>query len=119
MMLTQASLFCPPTKFSLEKIPHKITKVSLFGDHDKNHVLRSRSCRRLSVNYNGYPYFTSPRHPLESELATQEVDCTTARDGSGIGIVNFFEGKNIFITGGTGLVGKGTYDHACTLGGSV
>ncbi|KAL0368730.1 UNVERIFIED_CONTAM: Fatty acyl-CoA reductase 2 [Sesamum calycinum] len=106
MMLTQASLFCPPTKFSLEKIPHKITKVSLFGDHDKNHVLRSRSCGRLSVNYNGYPYFTSPRHPLESELATQEVDCSTARDGSGIGIANFFEGKNIFITGGTGLVGK-------------
>ncbi|XP_012832964.1 PREDICTED: fatty acyl-CoA reductase 2-like [Erythranthe guttata] len=31
--------------------------------------------------------------------------------GKGVGIVNFFQGKNIFITGGTGLLGKGTtYD---------
>ncbi|XP_011074249.1 fatty acyl-CoA reductase 2-like [Sesamum indicum] len=95
-------------KFSLEKFPRKITKVSLFGGYDEKNNLRSRSrsCRELAVNYNGYPYFTSPRHPLESELAMQEADCSTAEDGSGIGIVNFFQGKNIFITGGTGLVGK-------------
>lgn len=29
--------------------------------------------------------------------------------GNGIGITKFFQGKNILITGGTGLLGKGTF----------
>ncbi|KAK4421923.1 Fatty acyl-CoA reductase 2 [Sesamum alatum] len=47
----------------------------------------------------------SPHHPLEAELAMQDADCSSG-DDSGIGIFKFFEGKNIFITGATGLVGK-------------
>ncbi|KAK4482603.1 hypothetical protein RD792_009767 [Penstemon davidsonii] len=39
--------------------------------------------------------------PLQTELYDKDED-----EIDGIGIVEFFQGKNIFITGGTGLVGK-------------
>lgn len=35
--------------------------------------------------------------------------------GKGIGIINFFEGKNIFLTGATGLLGKGLFIILYTL----
>ncbi|KAI3459884.1 hypothetical protein Pfo_016547 [Paulownia fortunei] len=98
MLLTQSS-FCG----SFPKYSHK-TKVSLFGNYEKNKLRSRSSSGKLGVNYNGFTYFTSPRHPLETELPL-EVE-GTGGDHNGIGIVKFFEGKNIFITGATGLVGK-------------
>ncbi|KAK4436636.1 Poly(ADP-ribose) glycohydrolase 1 [Sesamum alatum] len=70
----------------------------------------SRRMSKLSVNvlYNGYPYFPSLHHPLESELpaaSSVQQEYSDDRRG-GIGIIEFFQGKNIFITGATGLVGK-------------
>lgn len=106
MLLTQSSFFSPPVEFSFRKYSHK-TKAPLFGIYEKI-KLRSRSSGKLGVNYNGYTYFTSPHHPLESELPLQ---VESGGNGGGIGIDKFFEGKNIFITGATGLLGKGTYAY--------
>ncbi|KAL0341394.1 UNVERIFIED_CONTAM: Fatty acyl-CoA reductase 2 [Sesamum radiatum] len=59
-----------------------------------------------SVLYDGYyPCFPCLHHPLESELPAS-VEESAADDNGGIGIFEFFKGKNIFITGATGLLGK-------------
>ncbi|XP_047961898.1 fatty acyl-CoA reductase 2, chloroplastic-like [Salvia hispanica] len=55
------------------------------------------------VLYDGYTYFNSPCHPLEAELHHQEFN---AAADTGIGILPFFHGKNILLTGATGLLGK-------------
>ncbi|KAK4403270.1 Fatty acyl-CoA reductase 2 [Sesamum angolense] len=61
-----------------------------------------------SVLYDGYyPCFPCLHHPLESELpASVEESAAVDDDNGGIGIFEFFQGKNIFITGATGLLGK-------------
>ncbi|KAK6116833.1 hypothetical protein DH2020_049463 [Rehmannia glutinosa] len=102
MSLTQSSFCIPQIKSISPKYSHK-TNVSFFGNYEKNKVSLSRSCGKLGVNFNGYTYFTSPHHPLEYELP---LEAETGGDCGGIGIDKFFEGKNIFITGATGLVGK-------------
>ncbi|KAI3459885.1 hypothetical protein Pfo_016548 [Paulownia fortunei] len=100
MLLTQSSLFCPPNKFSFGKCSK--TKIPLFANHhEKNSFIG-----KTAVLYNGYSYFTSPCHPLELELPKYLKAEPDAEDNAGIGIVKFFEGKNIFITGATGLLGK-------------
>lgn len=70
---------------------------------------------KTGVLYNGYSYFTSPCHPLQFDLQTLEV-CPDYEDNininQGIGILNFFEAKNILVTGATGLVGKGIYSFS-------
>ncbi|KAK6116788.1 hypothetical protein DH2020_049521 [Rehmannia glutinosa] len=109
MLLTQSSLFCPPIKFSFGKCPK--TRIPLFANHHERNnnigFISGKSC----VLYNGYSYFTSPCHPLELELpkhglmVDESID-DDDDDSTGIGIVKFFEGKNIFITGATGLLGK-------------
>ncbi|PIN05112.1 Acyl-CoA reductase [Handroanthus impetiginosus] len=90
-------------KFSSEKYSQKI-KVSSFGNYEKIKLRSGKRVGKVGVSYNGYTYFTSPHHPLESELPL-EVESGFGING-GIGIEKFFEGKNIFITGATGLVGK-------------
>ncbi|KAL0402769.1 UNVERIFIED_CONTAM: Fatty acyl-CoA reductase 2 [Sesamum radiatum] len=85
-----------PVKFCYDK-----TKFSMFSN-EKSRYSRTTSIRKLSVLYNGYPYFPSLHHPLESELPEASDD----GDDGGIGILEFFQGKNIFITGATGLLGK-------------
>ncbi|XP_047978555.1 fatty acyl-CoA reductase 2, chloroplastic-like [Salvia hispanica] len=94
MSLTQNVFFSPLVEFSHTKLSNK----SKLG----NPMLKSKTRRsgKLGVSYNGYPFFTRPRHPLESELSFE------TESGGGIGIDSFFQGKNIFITGGTGLLGK-------------
>ena len=96
MSLTQNVFFSPLVEFSHTKLSNK----SKLG----NPMLKSKTRRsgKLGVSYNGYPFFTRPRHPLESELSFE------TESGGGIGIDSFFQGKNIFITGGTGLLGKST-----------
>ncbi|KAL3619868.1 hypothetical protein CASFOL_034780 [Castilleja foliolosa] len=102
MLLTQSSLFCPPINFSLQK------RLSLFPNNHRN---ENNNRLKTSVLYNGYSYFTSPCHPLELELPNhlQADDDEPNYDDSnnaGLGIITFYEGKNIFITGATGLLGK-------------
>ncbi|GFP87154.1 fatty acyl-coa reductase 2 [Phtheirospermum japonicum] len=99
MSFTQASLFCPPIKFSLRKCP-KSTSLSLFPN---NHRHEKTNPFKTGVLYNGYSYFTSPCHPLQVDLPNH----LQADDhNEGLGIIGFYEGKNIFITGATGLLGK-------------
>ncbi|KAL0452867.1 UNVERIFIED_CONTAM: Fatty acyl-CoA reductase 2 [Sesamum latifolium] len=61
-----------------------------------------------SVLYDGsyHPCFPCLHHPLESELPLVESADDDDDDDDGIGIFEFFQGKNIFITGATGLLGK-------------
>ncbi|KAI3459883.1 hypothetical protein Pfo_016546 [Paulownia fortunei] len=102
MLLTQSSFCSPPIKCtSFGKYSHK-TKVSLFYNNEKK-KLRSSSSGKLDVNYKGYTYIASSHHPLESELP---LELESNGNNSRIGIVEFFEGKNIFITGATDLVVK-------------
>ena len=64
------------------------------------------SSGKMKVLIDGYTYFNSPSHPLEAELHHQEFNTT---DDTGIGILPFFHGKNILLTGATGLLGKGLF----------
>ncbi|XP_011085075.1 fatty acyl-CoA reductase 2 [Sesamum indicum] len=98
--LHKAKVSCLPVKSCYD---YDKTKFSLFSN-GKSRYPRTSNISKLSVLYNGYPYFPSLHHPLESELLPAASD----HDGvdRGIGILEFFQGKNIFITGATGLVGK-------------
>ncbi|KAL8491660.1 hypothetical protein ACS0TY_023306 [Phlomoides rotata] len=104
MLLTQSSFLCPPTKFSLGKCLKTNTPL-LFTN---NLEMKNRVSGKTAVLYNGYSYFTSPCHPLQLELPTIEVGPHDEDNNinQGIGILKFFEGKNILLTGATGLVGK-------------
>ncbi|XP_051126583.1 fatty acyl-CoA reductase 2, chloroplastic-like [Andrographis paniculata] len=93
----------PTTNLSFEKSNSQNPRVSFVQKYSNNKFRSSRKMWELGVNFNGYPYFTSPRHPLESELS---LGAATQVDSNGVGIENFFQGKNILITGATGLVGK-------------
>ncbi|XP_051126506.1 fatty acyl-CoA reductase 2, chloroplastic-like isoform X1 [Andrographis paniculata] len=109
MSLTQTSFFCPPTNISSKKLSPQ-TNISFFPNiHDNNLKYSQRKeSGKAAVLYNGYSYFTSPCHPLELELPKyDQFDFDVVEDyNGGIGIVEFFAGKNIFLTGATGLVGK-------------
>ncbi|GER34196.1 fatty acyl-CoA reductase 2 [Striga asiatica] len=101
MLSTKSSLLCPPL------IKTSSLKQSLFP-----YNYNVGSCRKMhgstswktGVLYNGYSYFTSPCHPLQLELPKDEL--VEEEESSGLGIVKFFQGKNIFLTGATGLLGK-------------
>ncbi|KAL1561436.1 alcohol-forming fatty acyl-CoA reductase [Salvia divinorum] len=98
MSLKQSVFISPLVEFSTTKFSNKSKLPNLFFGKSS----KSRNSGKLSFSHNGYPYFTAPRHPLESELPAE----SGGGIGIGIGIDTFFEGKNIFITGGTGLLGK-------------
>lgn len=42
-------------------------------------------------------------------MEDEKAKLISQKTNSGIGIVEFFEGKNIFVTGATGFLGKGTF----------
>ncbi|XP_047983250.1 fatty acyl-CoA reductase 2, chloroplastic-like [Salvia hispanica] len=103
MSLKQSVSFSPLVELTTTKFSNKSKLPNLFFGKSK-----SRNSGKISFSHNGYPYFTAPRHPLESELPTKcgELPPMPTESDVGIGIDSFFEGKNIFITGGTGLLGK-------------
>ncbi|KAL3621597.1 hypothetical protein CASFOL_036509 [Castilleja foliolosa] len=108
MLLTQSSFCIAPIKFSIGKQYSFKTKHRLFGESENIFKLRSRSIRKLSENYNVDTYLTYVRsklRPLEVVSAEMDKSCGDHRD-RGIGITDFFHGKNIFVTGATGLLGK-------------
>lgn len=117
MSLAQSSYSSPSLKPSSKKInrvnSQTVAKIS-FQKYGKSIVplfsndQKSRSISgKTSFLFNDFPYFPSPHHPLEAELPRLLDDEPCYDEAGGIGIVKFFQGKNIFITGGTGLVGKG------------
>ncbi|KAL7127984.1 hypothetical protein ABFS83_14G285300 [Erythranthe nasuta] len=113
MLMTQSSLFSPPIQFSPKKICNETKKIALFSHSlRENKSLSSRKkIGKTGVLYNGYSYFTSPCHPLQLDLpncfqGTDNDDEDDDVSDDGIGIVDFFQGKNILITGATGLLGK-------------
>lgn len=105
MLIAQSSL---NNQFSVIGRCNK-TRVPTFIQN--NNVLRKKHTSvKTAVVYNGYSYFTSPCHPLESDLPKRvrsDDDDDDDKDDAGIGIAEFYGGKNIFITGATGLLGKG------------
>ncbi|CAA0818434.1 Fatty acyl-CoA reductase 2 [Striga hermonthica] len=109
MSTAQISTICiPQVKLFSHKHyqSQKPNKISFLGNNCENSKLTKRlrdSTWKLGVNYNGYAYFTSPLHPLEAELP---LDAESGGNRAGVGIDEFFQGKNIFVTGATGLVGK-------------
>lgn len=98
MFLKSSPFFCPTIRevkgFSSEK-----SKISLSRKDGKKIKLSRRIvCQRSEIKeelING------------CETINQELDRLLRVDtGMGIGITKFFEGKNIFLTGATGLLGK-------------
>ncbi|XP_042058874.1 fatty acyl-CoA reductase 2, chloroplastic-like [Salvia splendens] len=91
-------------KFPLAKFP-KTSNYNHFPFSNISSVGSKKvlSSGKMKVLIDGYTYFNSPSHPLEAELHHQEFN--EAAD-NGIGILPFFQGKNILLTGATGLLGK-------------
>lgn len=49
---------------------------------------------------------------ITNDEAEDEKQIIISQKGNnGIGIIDFFEGKNIFVTGGTGFLAKGTLNN--------
>ncbi|KAL1561438.1 alcohol-forming fatty acyl-CoA reductase [Salvia divinorum] len=93
-------------KFPLAKFP-KTSDYNHFPFSNINGVGNKKvlSSGKVKVLYDGYTYFNSPSHPLEAELHLQDYNAASD-DEAGIGILPFFHGKNILLTGATGLLGK-------------
>ncbi|XP_073134331.1 fatty acyl-CoA reductase 2, chloroplastic-like [Henckelia pumila] len=94
-----------PNKFPT--MNHGKTKLSfLCTTSNKKYYMARNYNLKMAVNGRGNS-FDIPcrilRHPLESELPLMEEYGENHR---GVGILKFFQGKNIFVTGATGLVGK-------------
>ncbi|KAL3828425.1 hypothetical protein ACJIZ3_017227 [Penstemon smallii] len=119
MLLTQNPSFClsykkcektkvshPFNKFTNFQLFCKTNDIPLFHNNENKYLTRNNA-GKMAV-YNGYHYFPTLHHPLELELTTSalQTELYDKDENDGIGIVEFFEGKNIFITGGTGLLGK-------------
>ncbi|KZV34796.1 fatty acyl-CoA reductase 2-like [Dorcoceras hygrometricum] len=104
MSRIQSLLVCSPNKFPV--INYEKTKLSVLGKSDGSYITRNSNLK-IVTNRHGVGSFNIPcrilHHPLESELPFMEE---YGKNHGEVGIVKFFQGKNIFITGATGLVGK-------------
>ncbi|XP_047940019.1 fatty acyl-CoA reductase 2, chloroplastic-like [Salvia hispanica] len=100
-------MFLSNIKFPLAKFPKTSNYVyNHFPFSNINGVGNKKllSSGKMKVLYDGYTYFNSPSHPLEAELHHQDYNAPSLE--TGIGILPFFHGKNILLTGATGLLGK-------------
>lgn len=101
MLLSSNTLFHLPIKSSTEKYVAKTNLPFSFG-HPKLNALSRKNEKR-------YSSFTLCCHPPPTAEPTAAT-VVDSRDGNaGIGILDFYRGKNIFVTGATGLLGKGIY----------
>ncbi|KAL3621596.1 hypothetical protein CASFOL_036508 [Castilleja foliolosa] len=107
MLLSNTSFLCSPISFSLPK-RLKTSSIPLFPNHHHHQNNNRFTSYKTNVLYNGYSYFTSPCHPLQLELPNdlQANDEPNDDHNAGLGIISFYQGKNIFLTGATGLLGK-------------
>ncbi|XP_047938213.1 fatty acyl-CoA reductase 2, chloroplastic-like isoform X2 [Salvia hispanica] len=97
LQLTKSPLFCPATR-EIKGMSCDRPKIS-FLCNDLNEIQLQRIYSKNSkINATVIDGF---------KAVTKELEMPSMVDsGLGIGISNFFEGKNIFLTGGTGLLGK-------------
>ncbi|XP_073049363.1 fatty acyl-CoA reductase 2, chloroplastic-like [Primulina eburnea] len=104
MSRIQSQLFCSPNIFP--NTNYAKTKLSFFGNSNKKYITQNSNLK-IAVSQDKINSFGIPcrilSHPLESELPLMEE---YGKNHTGVGIVEFFQGKNIFITGASGLVGK-------------
>ncbi|KAL8030499.1 hypothetical protein ABFX02_14G289400 [Erythranthe guttata] len=100
-MLQIHSLFCshPTTKFNMAKYSHKNSSLRTYENK------KTRSRKYIGKSGVNSLYLNSLHDPLGVELPSSAVE-TSGNSGGGIGITKFFQGKNIFITGATGFLGK-------------
>ena len=99
-MLVATSFFSPPTPIKHSYVGKSFTKASLPITSNIHPKVNNFSMKNID---NRNSRFSRRCHPPPSELVAsdrEEVD-------AGIGILEFFAGKNIFVTGATGLLGKG------------
>ncbi|XP_073056542.1 fatty acyl-CoA reductase 2, chloroplastic-like [Primulina eburnea] len=99
MSRIQSQFFCCPNKFPT--INHEKIKLSFLCSTSNKKYYTTRD-NNLKIKAFDIPCRIL-RHPLESELPLMEE---YGKNLGGVGIDKFFQGKNIFITGATGLVGK-------------
>ncbi|XP_057772194.1 fatty acyl-CoA reductase 2, chloroplastic-like [Salvia miltiorrhiza] len=91
MLLKSSPFLCPA---SCDK-----SMISLLCNDVRNVQLKSRiDCQNSKISAAGINSFEGIDKELEMPL--------TVESGMGIGITNYFQGKNIFLTGATGLLGK-------------
>ncbi|KAL7106436.1 hypothetical protein ACP275_07G113800 [Erythranthe tilingii] len=87
MLLSKSPFFCPP-----------IRELVNFSCHEKSRVQFLVNSKN-NINITKAAFNNAKSSNLEVPLGLIDY-------GKGIGILKFFQGKNIFITGGTGLLGK-------------
>ncbi|KAL7145450.1 hypothetical protein ABFS83_07G084700 [Erythranthe nasuta] len=86
MLLCNSLVFCPAIRKP---------KNLLCSDHNRKSKIQSLVTNK-HVSYKARASFNVTTKSTNDDLQGK----------GGVGIVNFFQGKNIFITGGTGLLGK-------------
>lgn len=93
MLVSAAVGFCLPTKPSTCVTKFGSNHPKMYAFSDKYHQTHSSS--------------TKCCHSPASQLAAAAAAVDNKGHG-GIGILDFYKGKNIFVIGATGLLGKGT-----------
>lgn len=110
------------------------TVINILYLHGKIYISNSHSLSlslsKLTMLLNKNPYFCPIYGQLKSSFPAEKSSihnfqnksqlikrtfCQVRREKGpltkSIGISDFFQGKNIFVTGATGLLGKGSYTH--------
>lgn len=96
MLLNKSSFSCP----SIRGLSCDKSKISLLcNDVKKIQLRRRKDSKNSKINAALCNGFEAINKKLEMPSMVES--------GMGIGITNFFQGKNIFLTGATGLLGKG------------
>lgn len=101
LVVHSSSLFYTPIKPSFGKYSTK-TNVRFSCNQPKLNNLSKKNSKK-------YASFTFRCHQPAVEVKAAAAE----NADEGIGILNFFQGKNIFVTGATGLLGKGM--HHCNF----
>ncbi|KAG6406137.1 hypothetical protein SASPL_133735 [Salvia splendens] len=94
MLMSAATGFCSPIKSSiyLTKFGANHPKLNAFsGKYQQTHSYSTKFC-----------------HPPASQLTAAAAAVVDNNGHGGIGILDFYKGKNIFVIGATGLLGKGS-----------
>ncbi|XP_073138808.1 fatty acyl-CoA reductase 2, chloroplastic-like [Henckelia pumila] len=100
-LITPSQYFCFPRKNSIHEY-ELTTKLSHLSSNGKKHFEQKNKLKRAVHNCYGSDSFNISCQVHHREPLMQE----SRDDYGGIGIIKFFEGKNIFVTGTTGFLGK-------------
>ncbi|XP_020549175.1 fatty acyl-CoA reductase 2-like [Sesamum indicum] len=121
MLLTVSPFLITPPSINLSlgrRQSHIITNPSFLAYNDKNIWLKTLNCssRHSCCSHLNANYFIHGNNPNNIDVVNATTinvaespkteSPKTTDDSAGIGILNFFQGKNIFITGATEFLGK-------------